>query len=47
MKKLYSNPEVEIREYSLYESFVLTTSEPEVKTDNNLHDDDAYGIFGN
>lgn len=46
MRKVYSELEFEIREYSYYEESILTTSQPEVDTDNNLNDDDEYDIFG-
>lgn len=46
MKKFYTEPEVEIREYLYAQGSVLTTSQPEVDTDNSLTDDDEYDIFG-
>lgn len=46
MKKFYSEPELEIREYSFVEGSVLTASQPEVDTDNSLTDTDEYDIFG-
>lgn len=45
MKKYYTQPELEIRKYVFIEGSVLTTSQPEVDTDNNLNDDDEYDIF--
>lgn len=46
MKKYYSEPELEIRKYEFVEGSVLTASQPETDTDNNLNDDDEYDIFG-
>lgn len=46
MKKYYSEPEVGIREYLFVEGSVLTASQPETDTNNNLNDDDEYDIFG-
>lgn len=46
MKKFYSEPELEIREYAFVKGSVLTTSTPEVDTENNLNDDDLFDIFG-
>ncbi len=50
MKKYYSQPEVEIREYTFVQSVhTLDTSTPETgddKGNNGLEDDDLYDIFG-
>lgn len=46
MKKYYTAPELEIREYSFIEGSVLTASQPEIDTDNSLTDTDEYDIFG-
>lgn len=45
MKKFYSEPELEIREYSYVEGLVLTASQPGTDTDNSLENDDIYDIF--
>lgn len=45
MKKFYSEPELEIREYSYVEGSVLTASQPGTDTDNSLENDDIYDIF--
>lgn len=47
MKKLYNAPEMEIREYLFAETSVLTTSFPEIDSNNNLNNGDEYDIFGN
>ncbi len=52
MKKYYSQPEVEIRQYYSVQGSVLTldTSTPETGDNanggNGLEDDDLYDIFG-
>lgn len=46
MKKLYAEPEIEIREYEFIQGSVLTASQPEIDTDNSLTDTDEYDIFG-
>lgn len=50
MKKYYSQPELEIREYAYFQSVhTLDTSDPEgsgSNGDNGLDDDDKYDIFG-
>lgn len=47
MKKYYSQPEVEIREYTFVQSVhTLDTSTPETEKNNGLEDDDLYDIFG-
>lgn len=47
MRKYYSEPELEIREYSVLQGKVLTASYPENGDNNNnsLYDDDKYDIF--
>lgn len=49
MKKFYSQPELELREYSFAKSSVLTASDPETNTENNLGNEDNFNlndIFG-
>ena len=46
MKKIYTQPELEIRKYDFSDGSVLTASNPEIDTDNSLDDDDIYDIFG-
>lgn len=48
MRKYYSEPELEIRNYSLFQGTVLTTSTPESGDGNeevDLGDDDVYDPF--
>lgn len=45
MRKFYSEPDVEIRKYSVT-SRLLTTSDPENNEDNDLNTDDNYDYFG-
>lgn len=49
MKKYYSQPEVEIREYAYFQCVhTLDTSDPEgsgSNGDNGLDNDDEYDIF--
>lgn len=42
--KLYTQPEIEIRKYSVID--VLTTSNPENNEGNDLNTDDNYDYFG-
>ncbi|MDD6603218.1 MAG: hypothetical protein PUE73_02635 [Eubacteriales bacterium] len=42
--KLYTQPEIEIRKYSVID--VLTTSNPEHNEGNDLNTDDNYDYFG-
>jgi hypothetical protein len=45
MKKFYSEPELEIRKYSLSGNGVVTASNPD--TDGgDLNKDDTYNLFG-
>jgi len=45
MRKIYTEPEAEIRKYSFAEDICTNPSDP----DNNgdLHDEDEYDYFGN
>ena len=45
MRKLYSEPELEIRKYSVIEDICTNPSDPE--TNKDLHDEDEYDYFGN
>lgn len=45
VKKYYSEPLAEIREYVYIEGSVLTASQPETQPDNGLDNDDIYDIF--
>lgn len=45
MKKLYSQPELEIKKYKVLDG-VFTTSDPENNEDNDLNTDDNYDYFG-
>lgn len=49
MKKYYSEPELEVRNYSLFQGTVLTVSTPETgggnESDRDLTDDDVYDPF--
>lgn len=48
MRKYYSEPEIEIRKYSLFQGDVLTVSTPEIGGGNespDLGDDDEYDPF--
>ncbi|MFR5874859.1 MAG: hypothetical protein ACLUFN_00055 [Eubacterium sp.] len=48
MRKFYSEPELEIRKYSVIQGNVLTASYPEAggsDGDNTLDDDDLHDIF--
>ncbi|MBR0412143.1 MAG: hypothetical protein IJI47_01055 [Eubacterium sp.] len=45
--KFYTEPEIEIREYSLAASEVFTDSNPGSNTGNNNNNDDEYDYFGN
>lgn len=47
MKKYYSEPELEIRSYTLCQGTVLTTSTPEIGdgSGTDLGDDDKYDVF--
>ena len=44
MKKLYSQPELEIRKYTMLSNSV-TTSDPAVNPDNDLNTDDNVDYF--
>ncbi|MBR1532606.1 MAG: hypothetical protein IJ643_11165 [Eubacterium sp.] len=45
--KLYTEPEIEIREYSLAANRVFTESDPAANPGNNNNNDDEYDYFGN
>ena len=45
MKKLYFEPEIEIRKYNLLEDVCTSPSNPD--DDKDLHDEDEYNYFGN
>ena len=42
MKKFYTEPELEIRKYSLSGNGVMTLSNPEGNDNNDLNKDDSY-----
>ena len=44
MREFYSEPDVEIRKYSV--TGLLTASDPENNEDNGLNTDDNYDYFG-
>jgi len=46
MLKMYTEPELEVRKYSVTES-VFTDSDPSGNNDNDLNNDDEYDYFGN
>lgn len=46
MKKFYSEPELEIRKYSLSGNGVVTASTPEENGKNDLNKDDNYDLLG-
>ena len=46
MKKFYTEPELEIRKYSLSGNGVMTASNPEGNDNNDLNKDDDYNLFG-
>ncbi|WP_294954706.1 hypothetical protein [uncultured Eubacterium sp.] len=46
MKKFYTEPELEIRKYSLSGNVVMTISNPEGNDNNDLNKDDDYNLFG-
>lgn len=49
MKKYYSQPDLEIRKYSVLDGSVLTISTPEVGgggEEPDLNDEDIYNPFG-
>lgn len=45
MKKIYTEPELEIRKYSLSGNGVMTVSYPENNGGNDLNKDDNYNLF--
>lgn len=48
MKKIYSEPEIEIRMYPIMQNTILTTSTPEIGDNTqqpDLGDDDVYDPF--
>lgn len=45
MKRFYTEPELEIRKYSLSENGVVTASFPEASGGNDLNKDDNYDLF--
>ncbi len=46
MKKFYSEPELEIRKYSLSGNGVITASNPDGDGKGDLNKDDNYNILG-
>lgn len=46
MKKFYTEPELEIRKYSLSGNGIMTISNPEGNDNNDLNKDDDYNLFG-
>ncbi|MBQ9530431.1 MAG: hypothetical protein IJR70_00010 [Eubacterium sp.] len=45
MRKVYSEPELEIRKYIITEDICTDPSDPD--KDKDLHDEDEYDYFGN
>ena len=46
MKKIYSEPELEIREYTLFKGEIFTDPSFPEGDNHDLGDDDEYDIFG-
>lgn len=46
MKRLYTQPELDVKSYRIAPGRYITTSDPENNEKNDLNTDDNYNYFG-